>query len=108
MSLILFLFAGTLAHAEEALRLYPGFVTRVRCEGRLLLSSVGDDRLIRLDALPRELGCGVILKPTNSSGRTNLILETSTGTVQRILVVTGTGTGPSSSDLEVQLKGVQQ
>ncbi len=99
------------ARADDAIKLYVGFVTRVRCEDRLLLSSIGDDRLIRLEALPRELGCGVVLKPSGSTGRTNLILETSTGTIRRILIVSpssASGAGPDAKDLDYQLKGVQQ
>ena len=68
--------------------LYPGFVTKIQCEGRLLVSAVGNDAIVQLEALPRELGCGVILKPlAKATGKTNLLLETSTGTVDQELEV---------------------
>jgi len=69
--------------SADALRLQVGYVYRLRCEGRLLVSAVGNDQLLRLEALPRELGCGAILKPLQASGRTNLVLETSSGTLVR-------------------------
>jgi len=106
--LILALIPIAEARADEVVRLFPGFVTKLRCEGRLLLSSVGDDRLVRLEALPNGLGCGVVLKPIGASGRTNLILETSTGSVRRMLVIAGGGSMPGSSDLSIQAKGVQE
>ena len=39
-----------------------------------------------LEALPQNLGCGVILKPLRP-GSTNMILETSTGTIERLISV---------------------
>ena len=85
--LIFFYFAGDL-WAAEGIRVYPGFVTKVQCEGKLFVSAVGNDLLVQLEALPKELGCGVILKPTGrATGKTNLLLETSTGTIDQELEV---------------------
>ena len=73
--------------SDDVLRLKIGFVHKVLCSGRLYVSAVGNDSLVRLEALPKELGCAVILKPTGIIGSTNLILETSTGTIERKLEV---------------------
>lgn len=90
---------------ERPLALYAGYLTKVRCEGRLLISAVGDDLLVRLEALPKELGCGVVLKPQVESARTNLILETSTGTIRRILEIrSGRGVSVPAGSLSYQLK----
>jgi hypothetical protein len=85
---------------SETLSLHSGYIYRLRCEGRLLVSAVGNEQLLRLDALPRELGCGAVLKPLQSQGRTNLILETSAGTVIRTVEIRS---GGSSGDLEIGL-----
>jgi hypothetical protein len=105
-----FVFLGLVAMPALAapagpIRLYPGYLTRVRCEGRLYLSGVGNDAVVRLEALPKELGCGVYLKPLVGSGRTNLSLETSTGTIDRILVIEARATPPAESELRHLLKG---
>jgi hypothetical protein len=47
----------------------------------------GNEAMVRLEALPKELGYAVILKPLVSSRKTNLILETSTGTTERLIDV---------------------
>lgn len=95
----------SIASEVDTIRVYPGFVTKLRCEGRLLVSALGNDREIRLEALPKELGCGVLLKPLSTTSiKTNLILETSAGTIQRLVFVTP-GAAPRSSDLEIELKG---
>src|SRR5690606_26489110 len=62
--------------AGGALQLPVGYITKATCHGRLLISAVGDEQLVELSALPRELGCGVLLKPKVDRGKTNLILET--------------------------------
>ena len=85
------------------LRLAYGYVYRVRCDGRLLVSAVGNESLIRLDALPRELGCGAVLKPLQSSGKTNLIFETSAGTVIRAVEIVSRLEG--GAGLEIDLTG---
>jgi len=102
--LILLVFISLEAWAAPLpLRIFPGFVTKVQCEGRLLVSAVGNDALVQLEALPKELGCGVILKPTGRGlGKTNLILETSTGTIDcEIDIVSGV---PSTAQRIVRLR----
>ncbi|MBU6154133.1 MAG: hypothetical protein KGP28_07510 [Bdellovibrionales bacterium] len=71
----------------DTLRLKFGYVEKLSCKGKLFVSAVGNEALVHLEALPKELGCGVILKPLQRSGKTNLILETSTGTVIRTVEV---------------------
>jgi hypothetical protein len=78
---------GSSFAAEEPLHLQPGYVYRLRCDGRLLISAVGSEHVLRLEALPKELGCGAILKPLQASGRSNIILETSTGTIVRTVEI---------------------
>ena len=58
---------------------YAGYLTQVHCRGRLFVSSVGDPNLIQWEAFPKELGCGVVLKPKGPLGTTDLLLKTSTG-----------------------------
>jgi hypothetical protein len=100
--------AALAAVEAKSLKLYPGYLTQIRCEGRLLVSAVGDDRMVRLEALPKDLGCGVLLKPLGNSGRTNLILETSTGTIRKIVVIEGRAQAPVETELRYFLKGVTQ
>lgn len=75
------------ASAAENVNLPFGYVTKLTCKGRLLISAIGDERLLDLSALPKEIGCGVLLRPRANSGRTNLILETSGGTIHRLLTI---------------------
>jgi hypothetical protein len=94
------------AQASSGIRVFPGFVTKVQCEGRLLVSAVGNDELVLLEALPKELGCGVILKPTGKAlGVTNLLLETSTGTIERELQVTAGMPLPSQRMVRLRAGG---
>lgn len=93
------------AFASEGIRLHPGYIVKVHCEGRLLVSAVGNDSLVRLEALPKELGCGVLLKPLAPAGRTNLILETSAGTLNRTVEIQAVARSPHAEDLEFFLKG---
>lgn len=72
----------------SVIEIYPGYLTKIHCDGRLLVSAIGNDSLVRLEALPRELGCGAILKPKAQKGRTNLFLETTAGTVSRVIEIT--------------------
>jgi hypothetical protein len=102
------LVAGTPGFAVEAIKLYPGYVTKLACQGRLLVSAVGNEELVRLDALPRELGCGVLLKPRKAAGRTNLLLETSTGSVRMIVTIGPVNGVPSSVDLAAFVQGGAQ
>src|SRR5262249_44365024 len=87
------------------IHLYPGYVTKVACEGRLFVSAVGNDQQGILSALPKEIGCGVLLKPVGGSGRTNLLLETSTGAVSRVLDISASKPPPHTSDLTYHLPG---
>ena len=72
---------------QHSIHLRIGFVQKVPCKGRLYLSAVGNESLVRLEALPKEVGCGVVLKPMGRIGETNLILETSSGTVVERLTI---------------------
>jgi hypothetical protein len=69
------------------LSLFSGYLTQVHCRGRLFLSSVGDPRLVQWEAFPKEMGCGVVLKPKGLLGVTDLLLKTSTGDVHLIIEV---------------------
>jgi hypothetical protein len=89
--------------ASDGVRIYAGYISKVTCDGKLLVSSVGNDLLVRLEALPSALGCGVLLKPLQSSGRTNLVLETSAGSIQTTLEVRSGM--PTGRDLKVRLQG---
>ena len=85
--LIMIVLSQTARSSDDVLHLKVGFIQKISCNGRLYVSAVGNDSLVRLEALPKELGCAVILKPTGIIGTTNLILETSTGTVMKRLEV---------------------
>lgn len=82
------LLASAPLHAKETLTLRKGFLKRVECKGRLYASGVGDDSIVEMEVLPSNLGCGVILKPV-AAGSTNLILETSTGSIEKNLTIIG-------------------
>jgi hypothetical protein len=102
------LFFGSAAFAQEhVITLYPGYVTRVVCSGRLLISAIGSDALVRLEALPKELGCGVLIKPSTAQGETNLILETSSSSYKSTVRIIS-GQRPRASDLEIELKEDQE
>ena len=73
--------------SAAAIALAFGFVTKITCEGRLLVSAVGNDAIVQVEALPKDVGCGVLIKPLIKSGTTNLILETSLGTITRTIEV---------------------
>ncbi len=102
------LLISTYAAANEPtpIRLYSGYVTRVQCEGRLLVSAVGNDTLVRLEALPRELGCGMLLKPLTRTGRTNLVVETTSGPFERLIEIdTAAGSVPHRASLKYLIQG---
>ncbi|MEK6578731.1 MAG: hypothetical protein AABZ55_05845 [Bdellovibrionota bacterium] len=99
------LFIAQTVLADEAVKLYPGFITKIRCEGKLLVSAIGSPEHVKLEALPKELGCGVLLQPLRSSFKTNLFLETSTGSITRLIETINTKTTPRTSALEYHLKG---
>jgi len=86
---------------KGAVILSPGFLTKVICEGRLLVSAIGNESLVELQALPKELGCAVLLKPKARSGVTNLFLETSSGSVSRWVEISS---GRKPDQFEVELK----
>jgi hypothetical protein len=85
------------------INLVPGFITQINCDGRLLLSAIGNEKLVHLEAMPKELGCGVLLKPLTTHGKTNLILETSAGKIQKLIEIKDKGKIPEA--LEINLKG---
>ena len=97
-----------LASGAEVVRLAPGFVTKLRCEGRLLVSAVGSDELVQLEALPKELGCGVLLKPKVHAGRTNLFLETTAGTIERALEIAADQKSLKPSSFEIPIREVRR
>ncbi len=101
--LALLLLMGTPGYGAPPVKIYPGFVSKLRCEGRLYVSAIGNDRLVQLDALPKEMGCAVLLKTLAGEGQTNLVLETSTGTILRIVEIVPSVI-PSSGLLEIQLR----
>lgn len=103
--LMLFLISVALGQEPATIGLTPGYIYKFRCEGRLLVSGVGSDSLIRLEPLPKELGCGVLVKPLGRTGTSNLILETSTGTVSRLIEVRTSTSKPRTSDLEIVVQG---
>ena len=82
---------------EQPLKLSPGFIYKIRCEGRLLISSIGNESILRLEALPRESGCGAIVKPLGPLGVTNLLIETSSGSISRAVEVTSTFSSHSTA-----------
>jgi hypothetical protein len=95
-----FLFLSTNALAVETVSIPFGYVTKLSCKGRLLISAIGDERLLELSALPKEIGCGVLLRPKQPGGHTNLILETSGGTIHRLLSVSKQA--PQKSEIELE------
>ena len=86
---------------HSTLRLVSGYVYRVHCQGRLLASAIGDDRVVKIEALPKEMGCGAILKPTQTHGTTNLIVETTTGSEIRVIDVVPGSARPAVFDLYI-------
>jgi hypothetical protein len=88
------------ALATETVSIPYGYVTKLSCKGKLLVSAIGDERLLELSALPKEIGCGVLLRPRLPSGQTNLILETSGGTIHRLLSVSRLV--PKTTEIELE------
>lgn len=107
ITFILNLSRSTLGHAQSAstLFLYVGFVTKFRCQGRLLISSIGNEALVKRSVLPDQVGCGILLSPQAPSGKTNLILETSTGTLQRLIEIREKPPAAGLMDLDVSSLG---
>ncbi len=97
------------ASDDLPLKLTTGFIYKLRCEGRLLISAVGDESLLRLDPLPKDSGCGAILKPMGPTGVTNLLLETSSGSIGRTVEVSNPSPRRQTSpQLEFFLKSKAQ
>lgn len=82
--------------------LYSGYLTKLSCSGKLLAASAGNTRIVQIEALPKDLGCGVLIKPLAPEGRTNLFIEASTGTYQLILEIDGSKK-PSFKNLQAEL-----
>ena len=101
MLFILLFIQSIAAFAVEPIRLTPGYIYKLHCHGRLYVSAVGDDRLLRIEALPKEIGCGAVVKSSLTKGSTNLILETSTGTVFRQVEIDPTFGKPRKVDIVV-------
>ena len=97
------------ARAEmQNLSVFHGFVTKIRCDGRILAKSGGSDQLLQVEPLPQALGCGVFVRPLSKSGSTNLILETSAGTIHRIISIIDTqGRVPKESELVVSARAME-
>ncbi len=89
--------------SKPTIRLFPGYISKISCDGKLVLSAVGNESMVRLEPLPSTLGCAVLIKPSTTSGRTNIILETSAGSIKATLDIR-VGS-PQPSDLEIRLKG---
>lgn len=85
--------------AQDSVKIAQGYVYKFRCEGRLLVSAVGDERLVRLEALPREIGCGAIVKSVSGLGITNIIFETTQGSFSRVIQITSHSQIPKSTDV---------
>src|SRR4051794_8083776 len=96
---------SAVAATEKQIPLYPGYITKVRCEGKLLISAVGDPKLLALEALPAQVGCGVLLKPLARAGRTNLALETTTGSVSVIVEIASVPARVTSAQLDLKVRG---
>jgi hypothetical protein len=95
------LFSSTDANAnDEVVQLYPGFVTQIHCKGKLLLSAVGNPKLVQREAFPKELGCGVVLLTQAHEGRTDLLLKSSSGDFHLILQINSNPAGVRPKDLE--------
>jgi hypothetical protein len=109
MLFLWFFFSCTGFATETApISIYSGYVTQIHCQGKLYLSSVGNEKLTTLQAIPKELGCGVILTPEGESGRTDLLLKTSTGDHHILIEIKKAPLMVSSESLEIWLKGGAQ
>ena len=104
MALASLILASAHAATDPVIVLHAGYVTKVRCEGKLLISAVGESSLVALEALPQNVGCGVLLKPLTKTGRTNLVLETSTGSVSILVEIAAPGQRVDRGQLEVKVR----
>lgn len=105
LSTLIFL-PGSVFGVSDAVQLYFGYVTRLECIGNLKLTAIGDSKLVQLEALPKDQSCGVLLKPLAPSGRTNLLLESSAGSVLKILEISKEESRPRSQDLRLKLTAI--
>jgi len=108
LSLLLATIFSSVSHADDAgakptIRLFPGYISKITCDGKLVVSAVGNESIVRIEPLPNTLGCAVLIRPSTNSGRTNLILETSAGSIRATLDIR-VGT-PQPMDLEIRMKG---
>ena len=101
--MILLLWASMAWSSDVLIALYPGYLTRIECSGRLLATAVGNEQEFTLEALPKELGCGVLIRPRSKEGRTNLLIETTTGASEVILEIRSPKKPPTSHDLRWSL-----
>ena len=104
---IFFLALLSFSASEKTITLYNGYLTKLSCEGKLLISAVGDQKLVALEALPNQVGCGVLIKPLVQSGRTNLALETTTGSVSVILEIAQPNQKVNSSQLDLKVRSLE-
>lgn len=87
---------------QKSIELHYGYISKLECEGKLLISAIGNQELVKLDALPEAVGCGVLLKPLQKTGATNLVLETSTSSIEISIHVLNSAPRPGT--LVVYLK----
>ena len=78
---------SNLSNASD-LTLYFGFVTKVKCQGKLSASVIGNDALVKFEPMPSELGCGGFLKPLQQKGQTNFFIETNVTSSKAVIFVT--------------------
>jgi hypothetical protein len=58
-----------------------------------------------MDPLPKDSGCAVLLKPLVSKGRTNLLIETSSGTSLVMVEVLPGANLKRPEDLDLRIRG---
>jgi hypothetical protein len=105
LPLLLLASVASASSQPKKISLYYGYLTKLRCKGKLFISAFGNEALVRRSALPQELGCGVYAQPLTKNGQTNLFLETSTGTLHRVVENVPGERLKSTSDLEIELDG---
>ncbi len=75
-------FATALALASSSyasdLKIAPGFVTKLKCRGKLRASASGNDELLEVRPFTDGGQCALFVKPKALAGKTNLFVETST------------------------------
>ena len=95
---------AALADQRNPIIVYSGYITQVHCKGKLLLSSVGDSKLITRQAFPKELRCGVLIQAEALTGKSDLLLKTTVGDFHRILEIRKTEAPITPAQLEVFLE----